>query len=106
MPSSTKIRPDPLLPAETATDPDPDRDFASHVRTYNRFTHMLGWFAFHVLVILAALYFAVIRDNGAMAIALVVAGLAVFAFGALRQRPVRYDLNDRAEQHDGTLAPH
>lgn len=90
MASSSTIHPDPFLPAEGVG--DDEVDFPSHVRTYNRFVHTLGWFAFHVLIILAALYFFAIANNPALGITLIVVALAVLGIGLSRRSPIQRDL--------------
>lgn len=69
-----------------------EADFQAHVKTYNRFVRLVGWFSFHLFVLLVALYFAVIAGNWGLGLALVLAALAVLIYGTVRERPIRRDL--------------
>jgi hypothetical protein len=90
MVSSTRVQPDPVLPSEEVG--AVDDDFASHVRTYNRFLSVAKWFIFHLVVLMIALYFGVIRGDAITAFVLVALAIAIMVGGFLSHRPIREDL--------------
>jgi len=64
----------------------PEMDFASHVHTYRRFVHVAGWVVFHLLVMLVALYFAVIQGNAVLGLLLIGVALVILFVDVIRER--------------------
>lgn len=56
-------------------------EFAAHKQTYRGFVGMLGWFAAHMALILAGLYFIAIAHQASFGIFLVLVAAAVLVFG-------------------------
>lgn len=81
---------DPLV--DSRIEPTPGADYPDHIKTYKAFISLSKWFVLHTLLILVALYFFVIADNGWAGIFFLVLSLAAFLYSVARRTTVPQDV--------------
>lgn len=92
----------PANPDPAIETPEPDivpMDYGAHVRTYNRFLHLVKWFIIHMCFLVPALYFMIIAGNGWFGATLLAIGVVVLVVGLARQPEINHDLADSMDSH-------
>ncbi|WP_340120159.1 hypothetical protein [Pelagibius sp. 7325] len=56
--------------------------YFSRDRTFHGFVHMSAWFAIHIIIILAGLYFLGVQNLATFGIFLIAAGVVALGYGA------------------------
>jgi len=70
----------------------PAMDYASHVRQFNRFLHLLKWFVVHVALMLPALYFYIIGHQPVTGTIFLALGVAALGYGIISTSAIRHDV--------------
>jgi hypothetical protein len=80
----------------------PAMDYASHLRQFHRFVHLLKWFVIHLAFLLAALYFFLIGGQpiiGAVSLAIAV---GMLGYGILSTPQIARDIGRALENQPET----
>jgi hypothetical protein len=77
-------RADPLIeePADDALFPE-EMDYPAHIRTWNRFLHLLKWAVAHLICVGIALYFFLVASLHLMGIVMLAVAVAVIVYGVV-----------------------
>jgi hypothetical protein len=89
-------------PSVQLSDIPPAMDYASHVRQFHRFIHLVKWFVVHMAFLLAALYFFLIGGQPIIGTVLLAIAVGALGYGILSTPQIARDFGRALEDKPET----